>query len=145
MYKKILIATDGSKLSDKAIQQGLAMAKSLKAIVVATTVVVPWFPPAGPDVETEWTAETHHKASIDYAKSLVEGIGAKAKKIGVDCEKVYVTGALPAEGILKTAKNNHCDLIVMASHGRNGFERLLVGSETLTVLTHTKIPVLVCR
>ena len=147
MYKRILIATDGSRLSRKAILHGTALAQALGATVVgfharqpfpaiyfAEAVMVP------PSTEKQFEAD-----SAKLAKERLAEVEAAAKKAGVNYRSVQITDRSPAEAIIRAAKKEKCDLIVMASHGRKGFARVLIGSETSLVLTHSTIPVLVTR
>ena len=147
MYKKILIATDGSSLSEKAIESGLSLAALSGAAVVAFKVV-PRYPRSYFDggmqvdgdeikrIEKQWT---------DSAQELVNKIKDQGKAEGVTVKTAVAKSDLIAEAVIAAAKKHECDLIVMASHGRKGIKRLLLGSETLHVLTHSHIPVLVLR
>jgi len=122
MFNHILIATDGSKLAEKAIEQGLVLAKALKAKVTAVTVTEP-FPVFAIDpqtvTDTPGEYQTHARQHAEHGN--------------------------PYEAIIKTAGAQGCDVIVMASHGHRGVAGLLLGSQTMKVLTHSRIPVLVCR
>ena len=147
MYKCILIATDGSVLSDKAVDSGLALAALCGASVVAMKVV-PSYPlgyseGALPTDATE--IQRVEKQWSDAAQVLLDAIQAKGSAQGVEVQTVLVRSELVAEGVIGAAKKHACDLIVMASHGRKGVSRLLLGSETQHVLTHSHIPVLVLR
>lgn len=147
MYQRILVATDGSPLSDKAVADAIDLAAGLGAELVALKVVHR-YPRSYFDggqvmsvdevdrVETQWN---------DQALAVVEAVGAKAKAKGVNAQAITVKSDLVAEAIIAAAAKHKCDLIVMASHGRNGIQRMLLGSETQHVLTHSKIPVLVLR
>jgi len=139
MYKRILIATDGSRLSRRAIKHGIALAKSVGAAVVGFHAR-PFYPPLPAD-----TAKLSDKQSIKIAEQNLAEIETAARKAGVSYKGVQARGASPSGSIIKTAKKEKCDLIVMASHGRKGMLRLLLGSETTQVLTHSHIPVLVTR
>ncbi|MDE1941868.1 MAG: universal stress protein [Betaproteobacteria bacterium] len=142
MFKHILIATDGSELSHKAVSGGLEMAKALGARVTAYSCVVEYLPMTEFAVETpqavmeqlEGEAERHLKAFAEQAAAA-----------GVPFETVKSTEFSPYTGIIETARKHHCDLIMMASHGRRGLAGMLLGSETQKVLTHSRIPVLVYR
>jgi nucleotide-binding universal stress UspA family protein len=145
LYTHILIATDGSELSNMALDEGAALAKSLKA---RTTIVTTVKTPEPIIVEdTLIGPDDHERAEI--ARNEADQILASASKIvesaGVDCRTVSAIDKRPYEAILETAASNGCDLIVMASHGRSGIGALLIGSETQKVLTHGKLPVLVHR
>jgi nucleotide-binding universal stress UspA family protein len=147
MYKKIMIATDGSELGDKAIDTGIKLASSLNAKVVITRVV-PRYPTAYFEgavvlqpkdiakIESQWQAEAE--------KSLARACERAASQ-ALKVSSVLFKSDFVAESLIAAAKKNRCDLIVMASHGHKAFKRLLLGSETLNVLTHTHIPVLVLR
>ena len=147
MYKRILIATDGSPLSDKAVEHGLSLAALSGATVVALKVV-PRYPrsyfeggmPVDMNdikrIEAQW---------CDAAQAMVDGVKAQGGAQGVTVKAVVAKSDLVAEAVIAAAKKHKCDLIVMASHGRKGIKRLLLGSETQHVLTHSHIPVLVLR
>jgi nucleotide-binding universal stress UspA family protein len=148
MFKHILIATDGSELSDKAVVEGLTLAKALDAKVTAVTVTEPW-----DALSMAAIAEAQMRNPIaDYeermaaaANRILGSVAEKAKKQDVACATVYVRDRHPAEGIIDAAQVNMCDLIVMASHGRRGLARLLIGSQANRVVTLSPVPVLVCR
>ncbi len=148
MYKTILISTDGSELAGKAVANGLALAKSLGASVVAVTVTEPW-PPTEMASEIErgepHPIENFEKAMAGWADEILDSVSTKAKEAGVACETIHVADRHPADGIAETADRKGCDLIVMASHGRRGVKRLLLGSVAAEVLAHSKVPVLVYR
>jgi len=147
MYKHILIPTDGSALSRKAIVNGVKLAKALGAKVTGLFAA----PPATPVVYRDhlpagYMTPQQHAVLIEKTASHYLGVIEKAaKSAGVACECVRVTNDFPADAILAIAKKNKCDLIFMASHGRRGLASVLLGSETQKVLTHSKIPVLVSR
>jgi nucleotide-binding universal stress UspA family protein len=143
MYKRILIPTDGSKLSRKAIKHGVALAKSIKASVTAVAVSVP-FESQPFELMTD-TADQYRSRAADLAAKHLGEVKDMAAAAGVSCNVIQVEHQLPHAGIIIAAKKAHCDLIVMASHGRRGYAAVLLGSETVKVLTHTKIPVLVYR
>ena len=148
MYKNILIPTDGSPLSLKAIKVGARMAKSFKAKVTALYVIPPYRPPQGAEAIAYADLYSPAKYAADMRKIGADAV-AKVKRAAeaekVKCEAFAVTERTPWEAIVKTARTRKCDLIVMASHGRRGLASLLLGSETTKVLTHSKTPVLVCR
>ncbi|HUO56195.1 MAG TPA: universal stress protein [Candidatus Paceibacterota bacterium] len=146
MYKKILIATDGSELADKAIAQGLGLAKELGSEVIVLTVIKPWHPPGGITESMTASFEEHQTTYGELAKKLLTSIEKRAQKMNIPCKTISIISETAiARTIMKVADEHHSDLIVMASHGRRALERMLLGSETLTVLTFSKIPVLVCR
>lgn len=147
MYQRILIATDGSELSDKAVQQGLALAALAGASVIALKVV-PRYPRSyfegGLPVDAQ-DIERIEKQWDEAAHNLVEKIKTDGQAQGVAVQSLIAKSDLVAEAIIAAAQKHDCDLIVMASHGRKGIQRLLLGSETQHVLTHSHIPVLVLR
>ncbi len=147
MYKKILIATDGSTLSKKAVTSGLELAALTGASVVAFTVV-PHYPASyfeGSVALSVNNVEGIEKQWADSGMAIVNKVKTTALAQGIKATAEIIASDLAAESIISAAKKNKCDLIVMASHGRRGIKRLLMGSETLNVLTHSHIPVLVLR
>jgi nucleotide-binding universal stress UspA family protein len=145
MYKHILIPTDGSPLSAKAIDQGIGLAKSLGAKVTGMTVSIPFHTFALDPLMVSDTAERYKEDCEDRAKKFLGVITAATMAAGVPGKVAHVVADHPYEAIIDAAKSNGCDLIVMASHGRKGASALVLGSETQKVLTHSTIPVLVCR
>ena len=147
MYKRILIATDGSPLSQKAVESGLSLAGLTGASVVALKVV-PRYPrsyfEAGLPVDAA-DIKRIEKQWADAAQELVDKVKVQGTDEGVTVKTVVAKSDLIAEAVIAAAKKHKCDLIVMASHGRKGIKRLLLGSETQHVLTHSHIPVLVLR
>lgn len=145
MYRHILIPTDGSALSEMAIRQGIAFARSLSARVTAMTVSLPFHAFAVDPVMLSDTPEQYERDSEARAEKCLGVARAEAAVARISCETVHVWAAHPYEGIIDTARKTGSDLIFMASHGRKGMSALVLGSETVKVLTHSKIPVLVCR
>ena len=147
MYNRILIATDGSPLSNTAVEHGLSLAALTGATVVALKVV-PRYPRSyfegGVAVEVSDVKRIEGQWS-DAAQAVVDSVKAKGAAEGVAVKAVVAKSDLVAEAVISAAKKHKCDLIVMASHGRKGVKRLLLGSETQHVLTHSHIPVLVLR
>ena len=146
MYKHILISTDGSEVARKGVDHGLALAKSVGAKVTMVMVTERWPVYAGP----EWIPGPTEMADYDArqkeaATTVLADVKAAADRLGVDAETVHVPDALPAEAIIATANERHCNLIVMASHGRRGLRRLLLGSQTSEVLVGSPVPVLVIK
>lgn len=148
MYKHILLPTDGSTLSEKAIKQCIRLAKSIGAKITAINVV-PEFQMIMDEGFVMSNAAAVKKRFEDEtekrSKRLLAEVKASASTAGVDCDSVSVTSSVPYEAIIKQAKKGRCDLIMMASHGRKGLSSILLGSETAKVLTHSTIPVLVVR
>ena len=147
MFKNILIPTDGSKLSQKAIKLGVAFAKSINARVTGCFVIEPFQPyyfgqysPASMPSPKEF--ERRRRAT---GEKYLKQIEKAARAAGLAYSGSVVKADAPYRGIINAAKKGGCDLIFMASHGRGGLSGLLLGSETNKVLTHGKIPVLVSR
>lgn len=146
MYKHILLPTDGSELSGRAILQGIGFAKAIQAKVTGLYVAPHFYHLIDDYVEIDAKAIERYKAAAQgQAKKYVAVIENAAKAANVPCECVIDAGEVPYERIIKTAQERGCDLIFMASHGRKGLKGLVLGSETLKVLTHCKMPVLVYR
>ena len=147
MYKRILVPTDGSPLSQKAVRSAVDLASSIGAEVVAMNVV-PRYPlsffEGGANVSPAEIARIE-KQWAERGQAVADAVGKVAEKAGVKAKAITVRSDLVAEAILSAARKNKCDLVVMASHGRKGLKRLLLGSETQHVLTHGQIPVLVLR
>lgn len=145
MYKNILIATDGSELATNAVEQGLALAKALSAKATAVTVTESWVPMVAGDMAIAFPVEEYEQGCAASAAKILGVVSDVARRIEVACETLHVKDQFPAEGIIETAKARNCDLIVMASHGRRGITRLLLGSQANEVVTHSTVPVLICR
>jgi nucleotide-binding universal stress UspA family protein len=149
MYSKILIATDGSELAGRGVEQGVGLARALGAEVTIITVSEPWVP-MGVDATgfavTDFSlADEYERAARATGDEILAKARAKAADAGVTCQSAYVGRQYPADAILDYADENGMELIVMASHGRRGLGRLVLGSQTNEVLTRSKIPVLVVR
>ena len=144
MFKRILVPTDGSELSDKAIAAAVDLAGTLEAAVVGMTTVEPY---------SYANLSEYRPENLDDYEARMEKIGSErlgkivnaAAKAGVAVESVVTRSFSPYEAIIDMAKAKKCDLIVMASHGRRGLNAMLLGSETQKVLTHSTIPVMVYR
>jgi nucleotide-binding universal stress UspA family protein len=148
MYNHILIATDGSDLAGKAIAQGLALAKQIKARVTIVTATADWSVSEMADLAergaTEPVQEYERKAATLAEKVLAKAADA-AKAADVAATTHHAKDKAPADGIVETARAKGCDLIVMSSHGRGGIGRMLLGSVASKVVMLSPIPVLVCR
>ena len=145
MYKHILIPTDGSALSEMAIRHGMALAKAAGARVTVLTVSLPFRSFAIDPVMVSDTPVQYEQECAALAEKALGSARTEAGVAGVSCETLHVTRAQPYEAIVETAQTKGCDLICMSSHGRKGISAFVLGSETYKVLTHSKIPVLVCR
>ena len=144
MYRHILIPTDGSELSRNAVQYGISLAKSVNAKVTGITVTTPFHVFSLDSEMIEDTADTYKQRMEIVAAKYLEQV-KDAAKAGVSCDTVHVESEHPYQAIIDAAKAKGCDLIVMASHGRGGLSAVILGSQTLKVLTHSTIPVLVYR
>jgi nucleotide-binding universal stress UspA family protein len=147
MYKHILIPTDGSALSLKAVKHGIELAKSVKAKVTSLTVISPSLVfNMEPDQFKGPSEDWGYKQLMEsYADKCLDQVKSEALEQDVRCDVMYVEHENPYQAIIDAATNEHCDLIVMASHGRGGISAIVLGSVTQKVLTHSKIPVLVYR
>ena len=145
MFKHILIATDGSALSEQAVTQGIRLAASLKARVTGFHVI-PQFHASDVIMELlEANQSDYAKAAQAYADKYLDFVCRTAAAAGVACDVAWTTSDDPASEIVTAASAHACDLILMASHGRRGWKSVLLGSETQKVLTHSRLPVLVYR
>ena len=148
MYQHMLIATDGSELARKALEHGLALAKLVGAQVTIVTVTEPWSP-----FEMAQEAREHRANPVAQfeaiaaaaAGRILDDAAERAKAKGVTCDFIHVKDRHPAEGIMSTADEKGCDLIVMGSRGLRGISRLLLGSQAYEVLTHCRVPSLIMR
>jgi nucleotide-binding universal stress UspA family protein len=147
MYEHILIPTDGSKLSGRAIEHAVTIAKSMGSRVTGLFVA----PAPGPLLfkglvpVRHLQPDQHAALNAKAAERYLGEIEAAAQRAGVRFARLTVEDEFPADAILRVAAKRKCDLIVMASHGRRGMAGLLLGSETQKVLLQAKVPVLVCR
>jgi nucleotide-binding universal stress UspA family protein len=149
MYTNILIATDGSDVALNGLDHGLSLARSLSSKVTVVTVTEP-FPLIAGATASGWAAGpeaiVRYEAGQEaFAKGVLLSAKATAERAGVAVETIHIADRWPADAIVEVAAMRGCDLIVMASHGRRGLGRLLLGSQTAEVLAHSKIPVLVVR
>jgi len=148
MYKHILVPTDGSKLSAKAIRTAARLARLSGAKLTGLCVTPPYVPPVYTEGMMTYgvtSPRAHKELKEKEAKKALAVVDIEAQTSGVDVSRISLTADQPWRAIISTARSKKCDLIVMASHGRRGLSALLLGSETAKVLTHSKIPVLVCR
>lgn len=148
MYANILLSTDGSDVARKGVEQGIALAKALNAKVTVITVTES-LPVdyggghAGGWIPTQQEFDLFDAACKERAGKVLNEAQAMAKQAGLSAELLHVPNAHPATAIIETAKSRGCDLIVMSSHGRRGFRKLLLGSQTSEVLVDGSVPVLV--
>lgn len=153
MFKKILVPTDGSSLSEKAADAAVLFAAGIDAKIVAISVADPFIPippiiegiPLDPNFYDEDTRRIFEAQPEQMAKNNVQYVKNLADKKGVSCEVLTAISADPYEEIVRAVKDFQCDLIFMASHGRKGFNRLILGSEAQKVIAYSAVPVLVYR
>ncbi len=148
MYQHILIATDGSELSYRALAHGLALAKSVGAKVTAVTVTEPWG--VGDMVSRAELGDKHPVADYEAesearAMRILDVVRERADAVGVPCQLVHEPDSRPSEAILRVAQSRGCDLIVLSTHARGGLARIVMGSQAAEVVAQSKAPVLVCR
>ena len=146
MFKNILVPHDGSELSKRGLEKAVALAKSVGAKVSGFHVA--------PDLdssvraylpEAAYLSQNFKAQASEAAKDVLQEVKEICAKEGVDCTTDFVVSEFIADAVLQAAKDNGCDLIAMASHGRTGIARVMLGSETQKVLAHATIPVLVMR
>lgn len=145
MFSHLLIATDGSELSDRALAQGFLLAKALAAtvtVVTATDMI-----PTGAYGPIPWPTdiERYEAAAAKAAERILGRAREMASTQNLSCEFLHIVDGRPFEAFIKTARERACDLIVMASHGRAGISSVFLGSETQKVLIRATVPVLVIR
>lgn len=148
MFQHILIATDGSELAGHAVATGLSLAKATGARVTAVTVTELWSAQemaakaARGDIRP---VDDYEARATAAARKILFSVTEIAAKLGVTCSTVHVSDRRPADGIVTTARERNCDLIVIASHGRRGVSRLVLGSQSAEVVANTELPVLICK
>jgi nucleotide-binding universal stress UspA family protein len=148
MYDRILIATDGSELAGKGLRHGLDLAAALRVPVVVVTVTEPWMPAfddalalsADPALQ-----QAYREGCAQSAQRILEDAVAQASRAGVACVTVHVPDGFPSDAIVHAATEHGAGLVVMASHGRRGLGRVLLGSQAQAVLAKSTVPVLVVR
>ena len=145
MYKHLLIATDGSDLAKKAVDQGLGLAKVLNAKATIVNVTEPWMVSAPDEVAAQFPVEEYENAATANASRILKDVADAAVLDGIVCETVHVKNQFAAEAIVHTAKARGCDLIVMASHGHRGLMQLVLGSQANRVVAQSSVSVLICR
>lgn len=148
MYKKILIATDGSEIADKAVSHGLALAKMHGAHVTLVSASEMWSALEMAHDSTRGRTDPigdYEAFATAAARKILERAGKTAKSQDIPCELIHVADKRPAEAIIAAAKQIRADLIVMGSHGRRGVSRLLLGSQANEVMTLSEVPVLIVR
>ena len=144
MYKRILVPTDGSERSVKAVEGAARFARPLGATLVVMTVVEPYSYTNLAEYRPESIEQDDERVTAE-AEERLEAARKIAVAAGVEVKTVMVKSFSPAEAIIEQAEKNGCDIIFMASHGRKGIAAVLLGSETQKVLTHSHVPVMVYR
>jgi nucleotide-binding universal stress UspA family protein len=144
MFQRILVPTDGSDITAKAVSTAISLAKSLGAKVYTISVKEP-FPYSAISEMQPTQPQEFFDAQERIAAKRVHTVVEACKAAGMPCEAHTVEALHPWEAIIDHAKRQECDLVVMASHGRRGVAALLLGSETQKVLTHSQVPVLIVR
>ncbi len=145
MYTHILVATDGSELSERAARHAIALAKLHGSKITAITVTAPWSAVAIGEIAVAVPEQEYETRAENNAWRDLNQVVDAAKAADVPRNAIHLRNTQPYRAIVEAAEKEKCDLIVMGSHGRRGLEGFLLGSETHKVLTHTKVPVLVYR
>ena len=147
LFKHILVPTDGSALSDKAVNQAIAFAKDSGARITffCAGQANPAIYFGVGAISDEKAASTFRDAARSTAQKILDAAHKLGQEASIECDTLVMFSSAPWEGIIEAARQKSCDLIFMASNGRRGVNALLLGSETQKVLTHSKIPVLVYR
>lgn len=149
MSKRIMICTDGSELSRKALEYGLSLAKSLRAeaIILSVTEPYPYGANAGVEVFLPVPAylPAYEATQKEFAGKTLAAAMKMAKEVRVKATAIHIPDSWPAEAIVQTAKGKACEMIIMGSNGRRGIRRAILGSQTAEVLSLCTVPVLVVR
>lgn len=145
MFRKILVPTDGSALSEKAAAAAIGFARTCGAKIVGMTVAQPYLSFPLELTSSERGSSDFNKKALSEARLHVKSIREAAEKDGVECETLIAEALKPSDEIVATAKRHGCDAIFMGSHWRTGLSRLLLGGETEQVLVHSDVPVMVFR
>jgi len=147
MYRHILIPTDGSELSDKAIEAGVEFAREVNARVTGFTAVPEYRLPSEIELMNRHgvSPEQYELMARKQAEAALQKIADRARAAGIEYDAEYQQSDRPHEAIVRVAEKHGCDLIFMASHGRHGISALIHGSQTQGVLAHSRIPTLVYR
>jgi nucleotide-binding universal stress UspA family protein len=145
MYKHLLVPTDGSALSNTALEKAIEFARQVTAKVTILTVTEPFKLLTADPEQLESTHDEFDRHAEKVADQLLGKARQAAASAGVTCDTVTIRSGDPARAIVETATERGCDLIAMGSHGREGFKAFMIGSVTMKVLAHTNLPVLVYR
>jgi nucleotide-binding universal stress UspA family protein len=142
--KRILVATDGSRLASRAVRISVELAGALRRTLVGVYVIPPSIPPMYHE-ESSYSPQAHKRYIEKLARKALAPVEIAARAAGVRCVTVHVASKEVWRGILRVARSQKCGLIVVASRGRWGIAGQIVGSETMKLLAHAKLPVLVCQ
>jgi len=145
MFKKILVPTDGSPISEKSAKAAIEFAVATKASIVALSVAQLYPYMLMPEAGAMLDLLSYEEAQDQTAQSNADKLKTLAESAKVGCETIVKRGVHPYEEIIATANDMQCDVIWIASHGRRGLDKLLLGSETQRVLAHSTLPVMVYR
>lgn len=145
MYKNILIAVDGSEVAALAVRHGVALAKAFHAKAVIVNVSPPWESLVVGDAVVMFPPADYEANMAQAAQKVLDTAAGAARLEGVVCETVHLVDSQVHAALIDTARKHGCDLIVMGSHGRHGFEGLLLGSVATKTVTSAHVPVLICR
>lgn len=147
MYKHILIATDGSELADRCVEQGLSLAKALHCNATVATITAPYSNSGifGGMFDDKAIADKYDESWRKHAEKILQDAQDRARKIDLEVNVLHLVNPIPSDAILKAADSIGCDLIVVATHGYSGAQRLLLGSQANEIVTLGKKPVLIVR
>jgi nucleotide-binding universal stress UspA family protein len=145
MFQHLLIAIDGSPDGEKALRQGLGLAKALSAKLTVATVTEPWTEAAYATLPTPSLVKIYETSAARNAADILDRAKKAAEQAGVECVTRHIKDQHAPQGVIKAAQDEQCDLIVVGSHGRGVLGRALLGSVSLQVLTLSDRAVLVCR
>jgi len=145
MYKHIMVATDGSQIASNAVDHAIALAKAIGAKLTAVLVTEPYEAVAFTETLSVIDPSEYKKKCAQHANDVLSEVVRSAKAAGIACESIHQDNHWPYAGVIDAAEKAGADLIVIGSHGGRGFEALLLGSQAVKLLTHSKIPALVVR
>lgn len=145
MFNTILVPTDGSNLAEKAVHAAVELAQKTHGRIIGLAVAEPYPYSSFADEGVLPDPATQDADLLDRAQTYVDRIKAAADQGGVPCETLTSLAADPATAIIDTAGRQGCDVVFMASHGRRGFQKLVLGSVTQKVMAHSTLPIVVFR
>lgn len=145
MYTHILVGTDGSELAGRAVEHAVKLAAALKAELTFVTVTEPWAATTAGAGGVAFPVDDYNKGVAAFANRALDAANEAARAAGVTAHLIHLADQFPSEGLVQVADNKGCDLIVVASHGRKGLARLVLGGETYRLVTESKRPVLVIK